>query len=163
MNFTTVTVSDVDSNDDSLPRTPPDNSDQSSDLNETDSGASSEESDEEKTETDDSGSGDDGEPPVRYLQINEAKRRLTIAYQLYDDTSYSPKLGKNLKFAASIFRPDDPRDMSGHNAANHRATALARLESRPLWAEFGIISFLRRQIHVRGVRGQGSRRVRRNW
>ena len=121
---------------------------------ETESDETSDESDSE-TGTDESDGSFEGEPPVIYYQFNEPKRRITVAYQLYKKNS--PKKGKNLKFAASIFRPDDPRDTSGYVAAGHRGTALARLKTRPLWADFGIGSFLRRQIYERGVRGKGCR------
>lgn len=95
-------------------------------------------------------------PPVFFKQYDEHKRKVTIAYQYFDGDYISPKGRKNMRFAASIFRPDDG-DFSTFNEADHQKTALARLRTRPLWAEFGIASFLRRQIHERGVRSESHR------
>jgi len=123
---------------------------------ETESDETSDEDDSE-TGTDETSDEDEGEPPVLYMHFNEPKLRITIAYQEYKQNS--PKKGKNIKFAGSIFRPDDRRgkSKSAYVEANHRKTALARLKTRPLWADFGLGSFLRRQIHNRGVRGKGPR------
>ena len=103
----------------------------------------------------------DAPPPVLYREYCEPKRCITVAYQLYE-FGKSPKKGKNMKFAASIFRFSDPSDASGYKAHDHRMTALARLQSRPNWCEYGIASFLRRQIHERGVRA-GCDRPKQHW
>lgn len=96
------------------------------------------------------------DPPILYGYYEEHKRRVTIAFQHYTGDYISPKGRKNIKFAASIYRPDDV-DFSGFNEADHRKTAVARLKTRPHWAEYGIASFLRRQVHERGVRSDSQR------
>ncbi|CAM6053929.1 unnamed protein product [Sphagnum tenellum] len=59
----------------------------------------------------------------------EGKRVITIAYRMYPD-----RPGRNVEYAASIFRKDNETET--YNRRNHIQTARGRLSVRPLYTNF---------------------------